>query len=129
MRFSTDEKTVITIWEISDEPEKNNMRCKVSHNYFSKPKNAWVDDLKGYIYFKGNARDAVLNATGDPVRIVIDSGDLYHVYDAESKTMKTYVTVWECHEYIKQEQKADNTANNPDFLNIPDSIQEELPFK
>lgn len=128
MRFSTDERTVITIWEIKDEPEMNKVRCKVNHNYFSKQKDAWIDDLKGYIDFKGNAKDTVLNATGDPVRIVIDSGDLYHVYDKDAKAMKTYITVWECHEYIK-EQKADNNADNADFMNVPDSIQEQLPFK
>lgn len=145
----------VTIWEIlKNEKGAKSVRAK----FTTSGKNMdgqWETDLSGYINFKGEAATQMRKVYDDkegvsfhktPLRIQIDNGSVYQTRVAkkdangnqltnrDGKPFYTYYTNVDVFSFTF----ADNTNNIPanvatgkkdsSFVNIPDGIDEELPF-
>lgn len=113
------------VWKIK--PGKGNYTdVQISVSKKNKQTNEYVTDFSGFVRFCGTAHNQI-GTIKEGDRIQIGDFEVTNNYSKEKNTTYTNFAVFS---FSKPDgnNKPDTTKNSNGFMNIPDGIEEELPF-
>lgn len=117
------------VWEVkAGKGNYTDVRLSVSKK--NKQTDQYETDFSGFVRFIGTAHQ---NASGlkEKDRIKIGDCEVTNTYDKEKKVTYTNFAVFSFENANGNNTNANQTQNNANsngFMNIPDGIEEELPF-
>lgn len=112
-----------TIWEVK--PSANYSDVKISISKKNKQTEKYEQDFGGYVRFIGDAHKKVASLK-EKDRIKLGDCDVTNTYDKEKKVMYTNYALFTFE--TTDGSQATNKPNSNDFVNVPENIDEELPF-
>lgn len=116
----------LKVWEIKrTEAKYLDAQCTTSRK---KEDGTYETDFSGFVRFCGKAFDAVKGANkGDSFKI--GRCGVTQTYSKEKQTTFTNFVVFEVEDGNSGQAKPAQNAKSPsDFVNLPDALDEELPF-
>lgn len=120
----------LTLWEINDKGNYADCRCSASKK--NKQTNQYETDWSGFCRFIGKAHDVVIALSGEHPRVKIGECEVSNNYSKEKNITYTNYAVFTCEAADEPQQtqaQPQSKENYEDFLNIPDGIDEQLPFE
>lgn len=118
----------LTVWEVNDKGKYADCRCTCSKK--NKQTGNYEQDWNGFIRFIGQAHDVAIALTGERPRIKVGEFEVTNNYSKEKNTTYTNYAMFTCENADGQPTQAPGeSSSQPDFMSIPDSIEEELPFR
>lgn len=106
------------VWEVKA-GKGNYSDVRLSISIKDKRTDEYVQDFQGWVRFIGHANDP---APTEGAKIKLVNVDVSNSYDKDKK-----VTYWnaKCFEY---EDADSNRSTNDGFMNIPEGVEDEVPF-
>ena len=119
----------LTVWEVNDKGKYADCRCSSSKR--NKQTKEYETDFSGYVRFIGKAHDVAIALQGEHPKVKVGEFEVTNNYSKEKGVTYTNFAVFTCD---PEENAAANQGNQSSeekydqFMNIPDGIDEEIPF-
>ena len=124
--------TLATFWKVQRVAD-NGKTCDVQISISKKNKQSgeYETDFSGFVKFCGENLVKFAQSLQEKGKIDIDSFELTNKYDKEKKVTYYNVSVFAAkkHEWDDNSGTTSKSTGKEDFMQIPDSIEEELPFE
>lgn len=115
-----------TIWEIK-KGNGNYTDIRLSISKKNKQTNQYETDFSGFVRLIGTAHQNAA-ALKEKDRIKIGSCDVTNHYDKEKNITYTNFAIFDFEEADSNTNTGQKQTSTDGFMNIPDGIEEELPF-
>lgn len=115
-----------TIWEVK-KGNGNYTDIRLSISRKNKQTNQYETDFSGFVRLIGTAHQNA-NTLKEKDRIKIGDCEVTNHYDKEKNVTYTNFAIFNFEEANNNANASQNQANTDNFMNIPNGIEEELPF-